>query len=156
MGKTPAVESPDERPVTRVERAVGTAFALSQGAGPVLVSLGLIATVFEWRPGAYLLLFWLLASFLFRDLLTALAFRRDGLAELSRIVQVALTAGFVALVLAYVAMAAALGWRQAAHLAIVSLLAHIAAHVVAGIASYRDVFSRPWPAVQPVVDDDDW
>jgi len=54
------------------------------------------------------------------------------------------------------AYAAALGVRLGAWLALTGLTLRMIVHLSTGIWAYRDAFSRPWPKVPPLRDDDDW
>lgn len=51
-------------------------------------------------------------------------------------------------------LAAATGHRWGAYVLVVNVLVQIGFHVVVGGWAYRDVMSRPWPNVAPVLDDD--
>jgi hypothetical protein len=55
------------------------------------------------------------------------------------------------------ALAAALSWRPGAALMLTGATGLLAAHLFIGVSAYRAAMNRPWPAVQPLVeDDDDW
>jgi len=65
--------------------------------------------------------------------------------EVSRICQLVIAAG----------IAGALAqWRPGAYLMAAGLVALVAARTTIAVVEYRRVMSRPWPAVQPVADDD--
>jgi hypothetical protein len=61
---------------------------------------------------------------------------------------------FLALALGVVA-AVFVGWRIGAIIAVAALAASVLLHVVNGAIEYRRVMRRPWPAVDPLRDDDD-
>jgi hypothetical protein len=50
---------------------------------------------------------------------------------------------------------AVLGWRPGAWIMVGAVCERIASNVLAAVAAYREVMSRPWPAVPPLTDDDD-
>lgn len=148
---------PQDVPLHLIERAIVFAYFAVHGALPALIPLAGLAAVLGWRPGAYVVAVGLLATFLTRDLLIGMTYRReDAFATLPRLARIGFSVGFVSLLVAYVCAAAALGSSAAGWAALVALVGRLAGDVVAGIASYQDVFSRPWPVVQPVVDDDEW
>jgi hypothetical protein len=54
------------------------------------------------------------------------------------------------------AIAALASWDPSAWILVTALGALIAIHVAVGAIAYRRTMRCPWPAVQPVPDDDDW
>lgn len=52
-------------------------------------------------------------------------------------------------------LTSALRWKPGAYLLLIAVAGEIAAHLVVGVAEYRRVMSRPWPAVNPLGDDDE-
>jgi hypothetical protein len=60
-------------------------------------------------------------------------------------------------VVAVVAGIAALArWSPSAWILVTALGAMVAIHVGVGAIAYRRTMRRPWPAVRPLADDDDW
>jgi hypothetical protein len=53
-------------------------------------------------------------------------------------------------------MYAALAWRPAIYVALVSMTGRFLVHLVQGWLTYRAVMARPWPKVRPLDDDEDW
>lgn len=53
-------------------------------------------------------------------------------------------------------MYAALVWRPAIYIALVSMTGRFLVHLVQGWLAYRAVMARPWPKVEPLADDEDW
>lgn len=51
---------------------------------------------------------------------------------------------------------AAFGQRLGGYLLVTGLLLQVVLDALAGVRSYREVMSRPWPAVAPLEDEDDW
>lgn len=54
------------------------------------------------------------------------------------------------------AYGAALGWRPGAFVMVAALFGYVVGHLLTGLSEYRRVMRRPWPAVPPITDDDDW
>lgn len=54
------------------------------------------------------------------------------------------------------AVLAAANSRLGALALLVAFVGILATHLVVGVWGYRRVMSRPWPAVAPLTDDDDW
>jgi hypothetical protein len=155
IGDTPAVERPPEQDASPVERAIVVAWVFAHSAFPLLYLLALATIVLDWSPGGYVLVAGLLATFLTRDLSVGLAYGHDeAFTSLSALGQRLLRLALASSIATYVFVGAALGWKGAAYLAIVALLACFGARVAAGVVSYRDAMRRPWPEVQPVLDDD--
>jgi hypothetical protein len=46
--------------------------------------------------------------------------------------------------------------RAAGVVALVAFVATLTVHLVVSVVNYRQVMRRPWPAVEPLADDDDW
>jgi hypothetical protein len=59
-------------------------------------------------------------------------------------------------VLALGAFGALLEWKPAAYLILAAVTVLVVANLGVGVLSYRATMSRPWPAVRPLDDDDDW
>jgi hypothetical protein len=56
----------------------------------------------------------------------------------------------------FAAIAALASWDPSAWILVTALGALIAVHVGVGAIAYRRTMRRPWPAVSPLPDDDDW
>jgi hypothetical protein len=54
------------------------------------------------------------------------------------------------------AYGALLEWKPAAYLLLAAVTVLVVANLGVGVVAYRGVMSRPWPAVRPLADDDDW
>ena len=54
------------------------------------------------------------------------------------------------------AYGALLDWEPAAYLLLAALSVLVLANLGVGVLAYRGVMNRPWPAVRPLGDDDDW
>jgi hypothetical protein len=54
------------------------------------------------------------------------------------------------------AYGALLEWKPAAYMLVAALTVLVLANLGVGVLAYRGVMSRPWPAVRPLGDDDDW
>ena len=55
------------------------------------------------------------------------------------------------------AFGAALSWRPGAFLMLIGAAGLLRTHLFIGVSAYRQTMKRPWPAVQPLPeDDDDW
>ena len=51
---------------------------------------------------------------------------------------------------------ASFGQRFGGHLLVSGLVILVVLDALAGVRSYREVMSRPWPTVAPLEDEDDW
>jgi hypothetical protein len=51
-------------------------------------------------------------------------------------------------------LAALTGHRWGAYVLVANLVVQIGFHLIVGWSAYREVMTRPWPKVTPLVDDD--
>jgi hypothetical protein len=51
---------------------------------------------------------------------------------------------------------AVFGWRPGGFLMLAGVCGMIGGHLVVGVVEYRRTMRRPWPAVSPLDDEDDW
>jgi hypothetical protein len=54
------------------------------------------------------------------------------------------------------AYGALLEWKPAAYLLVAAVTVTFVANLCIGVLAYRATMNRPWPAVRPLTDEDDW